>query len=132
MLSADQIQQLIKENKGLQQELQEVNYILEIKEQEIAELKKIAATTTEMRSLLDTRLDELEMMQNHIGKQQQRAEGAEDRELELQQELTAAIQLQYQYNDLFQQYTYVNTQLTDVQEELSAVKIYALENEQAL
>ena len=72
MLSADQIQQLIKENKGLQQELQEVNYILEIKEQEIAELKKIAATTTEMRSLLDTRLDELEMMQNHIGKQQQR------------------------------------------------------------
>ena len=34
MLSADQIQQLIKENKGLQQELQEVNYILEIKEQE--------------------------------------------------------------------------------------------------
>lgn len=122
MLSADQIQQLIKENKGLQQELQEVNYILEIKEQEIAELKKIAATTTEMRSLLDTRLDELEMMQNHIGKQQQRAEGAEDRELELQQELTAAIQLQHQYNDLFQQYTYVNTQLTDVQEELAAVK----------
>ena len=122
MLSADQIQQLIKENKGLQQELQEVNYILEIKEQEIAELKKIAATTTEMRSLLDTRLDELEMMQNHIGNQQQRAEGAEDRELELQQELTAAIQLQHQYNDLFQQYTYVNTQLTDVQEELAAVK----------
>ena len=122
MLSADQIQQLIKENKGLKQELQEVKYILEIKEQEIEKHKKIAATTTEMRSLLDTRLDELEMMQNHIGKQQQRAEGAEDRELELQQELTAAIQLQHQYNDLFQQYTYVNTQLTDVQEELAAVK----------
>jgi chromosome segregation ATPase len=122
MLSPDQIQQLIKENKSLQKELQEVNYILEIKEQEMAELKKIAATTTEMRSMLDTRLDELEMMQNQIGKQQQRAEGAEDRELELQQELTAAIQLQHQYNDLFQQYNYVNTQLTDVQEELAAVK----------
>ncbi len=122
MLSADQIQQLIVENESLQMQLHEVNYILEIKEQEIAELKKIASATTEMQSMLDTRLDELEMMQNHIGKQQQRAEGAEDRELELQQELTQAIQLQHQYNDLFQQYTYVNTQLTDIQEQLAAVK----------
>lgn len=122
MLSPEQIQQLIVENESLQAQLQEVNYILEIKEEELAEFKKIASAATEMRSLLDTRLDELQLMQNRIGKQQQQAEGAIDRELELQQELTQAIQLQHQYNDLFQQYTYVNTQLTDIQEELAAVK----------
>ena len=122
MLSPEQIQQLIVENESLQVQLQEVNYILQIKEEEIAELKKIALTTAEMRSIMDTRLDELQMMQNYIGKQQQKAAGAEDRELELQQELTEAIKLQHQYNDLFQQYTYVNTQLADVQEELAAVK----------
>lgn len=122
MLSPEQIQQLIAENESLQVQLQEVNYILQIKEEEIAELKKIALTTAEMRSIMDTRLDELQMMQNYIGKQQQKAAGAEDRELELQQELTEAIKLQHQYNDLFQQYTYVNTQLADVQEELAAVK----------
>lgn len=122
MLSTEQIQQLIVENESLQVQLQELDYILEIKEEELAEFKKIASAATEMRSMLDTRLDELQLMQNRIGKQQQQAEGAEDRELELQQELTQAIQLQHQYNDLFQQYTYVNTQLTDIQEELAAVK----------
>jgi hypothetical protein len=72
--------------------------------------------------MLDTQLDDMQLMQNHIGKQQRQAAGAEERELELQQELTQAIKLQHQYNDLFQQYTYVSTQLTDVQEELAAVK----------
>ena len=122
MLSPEQIQQLIAENESLQVQLLETNYILEIKEQEIAELKKIASAAIEMRSIMDTQLDELQLMQNRIGKQQQQAEGAEDRELELQQELTEAIKLQHQYNDLFQQYTYLNTQLADVQEELAAVK----------
>lgn len=122
MLSPEQIQQLIAENESLQVQINDLNYILSEKEEEIALLKKAASAATELRSMLDSQLDELHLMQNRIGKQQRQAAGAEERELELQQELTQAIQLQHQYNDLFQQYTYVNTQLADVQEELAALK----------
>lgn len=122
MLTPEQIQQLITENESLQVQVNDLNYILSEREEEIAQLKKTASAATELRSILDHQLDEMHLMQNRIGKHQQQAEGAEERELELQQELTQAIKLQHQYNDLFQQYTYVTTQLADVQEELTALK----------
>ncbi|MEI7735052.1 MAG: hypothetical protein WCI49_06270, partial [Ferruginibacter sp.] len=106
MLSADQIQQLITENESLQVQVNDLNYILNEREEEIAALKKAASAAAELRSMVDTQLDDMQLMQNHIGKQQRQAMGAEERELELQEELTQAIKLQHQYNDLFQQYTY--------------------------
>ena len=122
MLSAAQIQQLMAENESLQVQLQDLEYILKEREQEIAELKAGNATDAELRSLLDIQYDELQLMQNRIGKHQQKAAGAEEREFELQQELTQAVKLEQQYRDLFKQYTYINTQLEDLQEELAKVK----------
>ena len=122
MLSAAQIEQVIAENERLQVQLEELNYILLLREQEIAELKARALDGAELRSTLDMQLEELQLMQNRIGKHQQKAAGAEEREFELQQELTQAVKLEQQYTDLFQQYTYVNTQLEDVQTELAKVK----------
>jgi len=122
MLSAAQIEQVIAENERLQVQLEELNYILLLREQEIAELKARALDGAELRSTLDMQLEELQLMQNRIGKHQQKAAGAEEREFELQQELTQAVKLEQQYADLFQQYTYVNTQLEDVQTELAKVK----------
>jgi len=122
MLSTEQIQQLITENERLQVQLNDLNYILAEKEQEIAELKKNNSQDAELRSMLDMQLDELHLMQNRIGKQQQQAAGAEEREFELQQELTQAAKLQQQYSELFQQYTYITTQLDDVQQELIKLK----------
>jgi dynactin complex subunit len=122
MLSAEQIQQIITENERLQVQINDLNYLLSEREQEIAELKKFRSDETALRSMLDLQLDELQVMQNRIGKQQQQAAGAEEREFELQQELTQAARTQQQYSELFQQYTYVNTQLDDVQQELLKVK----------
>jgi chromosome segregation ATPase len=122
MLSAAQIQQLLVENEQLHIQLEELNYILLQREQEIAGLKQNAADDTELRSMLDMQLDELHLMQNRIGKHQQQAAGAEEREFELQQELTGFARLQQQYNELFQQYTYTSTQLEDIQSELAKVK----------
>ncbi|MEI9955838.1 MAG: hypothetical protein WDM90_05895 [Ferruginibacter sp.] len=121
-LSTEQIQQLMAENERLSVEVQELNYLLDIREKEIAELKQNNASDAELRSMLDMRLDELQLMQNRIGKQQRQAAGAEEREFELQQELTQAARTQQQYNDLFQQYTYINTQLEDLQEQITKLK----------
>lgn len=122
MLSAKQIEQIITENESLATEVQELNEILAIKEEEIALLKKGTVSDVELRSLMDLQLDELHMMQNRIGKHQQKEAGAEQREFELQQELTDAAKLNQQYNELFSQYTYTATQLEDVQQELAKLK----------
>ena len=130
MLSPDQLKQLIEENNSLQVQLEEVNTVLLIREQELAILKENAAKASELQSRLDAQLDELHCMQDHIGKKEQQAEGAEERELELQQELTEALRLQHTYNDLLQQHTYLYTQLSDIQEELSALKSRNLQLQQ--
>ena len=78
MLSAAQIQQLIAENESLQVQLEELNYILLQREQQIAGLKENNAADAELRSMLDMQLEELQLMQNRIGKHQQKAAGAEE------------------------------------------------------
>jgi len=122
MLSAQQIQQLLSENEHLQAQLQEANEILALREEELAMVREQAAEAAALRSQLDIHLEELKTMQNFIGRQQQKAAGAEERELELQQEITATIPLAHQYDELLHQYHYITTQLTDIQEELAAVK----------
>ena len=122
MISSEQIQQIVAENESLQAEVLELNEILVIREEEIAELKKNASSDTELRSMMDLQLDELHLMQNRIGKHQRQAEGAEERELELYHELTQVTKLQQQYSELFQQYTYTIAQLEDIQAELAKVK----------
>ena len=122
MLSADQIQAIQVQNQSLHAEVQELNEILAIKEEELAELRKKGDENAALRSMVDIHLEELQFMQNRIGKHQQKAAGAEDREMELHEELTQAAKVQHQYNDLLRQYTYINTQLDDVQEELTKVK----------
>lgn len=122
MLTPEQVQQIIADNNSLQAEVNELNEILAIKEEEIIELRKIASETTALRSMVDIHLEELQFMQNRIGKHQQKAAGAEERELELHQELTGAARVQQQYTELFQQYTYTSAQLEDIQQELTKVK----------
>jgi chromosome segregation ATPase len=122
MLSEGQIQILIAENEKLQAEVEELNEILAIKEESIAELKKIALSNAEIRSKMDMQQEEIEILQNRIGQQKQKSAGAEQREFELHQELTAAAKEHHQYTDLLQQYTYINIQLTDVQEQVAALK----------
>jgi chromosome segregation ATPase len=122
MLSEGQIQILIAENEKLQAEVEELNEILAIKEEAIAELKKIAISNAEIRSKMDMQQEEIEILQNRIGQQKQKSAGAEQREFELHQELTAGAKEHHQYTDLLQQFTYVNIQLNDVQEQVTTLK----------
>ena len=114
MLSGEHVKQLVQENEYLQAQLEDINMVLAEREEELQLLKQNAAEATELRSRLDLQLEELHSMQNHLGKKEQQAEGAEEREFELQQELTAAAKLQQQYNELVTHYTYIQTQLIDL------------------
>jgi chromosome segregation ATPase len=115
MLTQEHLQQLVQENELLQVQLEELNMILTSREEELEMLKRNAADAAELRSQLDIRLDELHSMQNQIGKKERQALGAEERELELHQELTEAARLQQQYDELLGNYSYVQAQFTDLQ-----------------
>ena len=118
MLSQEQLYQLIAENESLQVQLKELNEILSEREEELEIWKKNAAEAAELRSMLDVQLDEFQTMQNQIGEKQQQVEGAVERELELEQELTEAAKLQQLYNNLLQEYSYAQAQLNEIQAQL--------------
>lgn len=127
MLSEDHIKQLISENEFLQVQLEEVNGVLAEREKELDELRSAQSEAARLRSLLDTRLDELHSMQNFIGEQEQQVMGAEEREIQLQKELTEAVRLQQQYNELVGHYAYIQAQLEDVQARLTELNNRNLE-----
>ena len=122
MLSDQQIKQLLNENETLLAELKEANEILGIKEEELALLKEESASVAELQSLYQNRLNDLGIMQNYIGIKQQQAEGAAEREKELQAELTDAYGLKGEYDALLQEYAALRSELNDTKMQLSRLK----------
>ena len=121
MLSEEQIKKLVSVNESLQAQMEDLNTVLNEREKELDILKKSIAEATILRSKLDVQLDEIQSIQNRLSEKQQQAKGAEEREIELQQELTEAARLQNQCNDLAKQYAYLHTQFTDIQSQLTEV-----------
>ncbi len=118
MMSQDQVFQMIKENENLQAQVKELNEILFEREEELEWLKKNAGDVALLRSTIEGQLDEFHSMQNEIGERQQQVEGAAEREMEMEQELSGAAKLQRLYNELLQEYAYSQAQLNDVQLQL--------------
>jgi chromosome segregation ATPase len=122
MLSEEQIKKIISANESLQVQLADANAMLAAREQEIDYLSTELAEATALRSKLDGQLDEIESMRNSLGQKQQAAKGAEEREIELQQELTRMAGLNKEYSELLQDYAYLQSQFKDIQAQLTALK----------
>ena len=121
MLAEDQIKKIISLNDSLQVQLEDANTMLAAREKEIDYLNSELAEATALRSRLDGQLGEIESFQNKLGIKQQQALGAEEREIELQQELTEMARLNKQYNELIQDYAYLQSQFKDIQAQLAAL-----------
>ena len=121
MLTEDQIKKIISLNDSLQVQLEDANTMLAAREKEIDYLNSELAEATALRSRLDGQLGEIESFQNKLGIKQQQALGAEEREIELQQELTEMARLNKQYNELIQDYAYLQSQFKDIQAQLATL-----------
>lgn len=121
MLTEDQIKKIISSNDSLQIQLEDANMMLAAREKEIEYLAAELAEATALRSKLDGQQGEIDSIQNKLGVKLKQAQGAEERELELQQELTEMARLNRKYNDLIQDYAYLQSQLYDVQAQLAAL-----------
>ena len=121
MLTEDQIKKIISSNDSLDIQLEDANMMLAAREKEIEYLNTELAEATALRSKLDGQQGEIDSIQNKLGIKLQQAQGAEEREFELQQELTEMARLNKKYNDLVQDYAYLQSQLGDVQLQLTAL-----------
>jgi prefoldin subunit 5 len=121
MLSEEQIKRLVSANESLQVQLGDVNTVLAEREKEIEILKKEIADATELRSKIEAKLAEIESMQERLEKKDQKVIGAEEREFELQQELTEAARQHIKHNELVQQYAYLQSQFEDIRAQLAEV-----------
>ena len=60
-------------------------------------------------------------MRNRLGEKQQVVTGSEIREYELHKELTELAELKTQYNELLQDYAYLQSQFKDIRAQLATV-----------
>lgn len=121
MLSAEQIKKMISANKSLQIQLEDANAVLAVRDKEIEFLHNELAEATALRSKMEGWQEEIEGFQYLLYKKEQQAVGAVEREIGLQQELTELAGLNNTYNELLQDYAYLNSQLTDTQARLTAL-----------
>lgn len=121
MLSAEQIKKLISVNESLQVQLEDINAILAAREEEIAFLHAALANATALRSEMDGQQDEIESFRYQLYKKDQQAEGAVDREISLQQELTEMARLNNKYNELLRDHADLSSRFTDVQDQVTVL-----------
>lgn len=122
MLSEEQIKKIISANESLQVQLADANAMLAAREQEIDYLNTELNEAVALRSRLDGQENEIESIKNRLGQNQLAAKGAEEREIELQQELTEMALLKRQYNELLQDYAYLQSQYKEILNEISFLK----------
>lgn len=132
MLTEEQIKQLVSANDSLQVLLADANAMLAAREQEIAFLNTELAEAVALRSRLDGQLAEIESIETRLNNKQQAAKGAEERELELHQELTGMALLNKNYSELQQDYAYLQSQYKDILTRLTDVQQYNIQLEQAV
>jgi len=122
MTAEEELEFLKSENQLLNIQLEEMNAILFEKEEQIAFLKKNDTDIAALQSRMEGQLYDLQQMQDIIGKKQQQAEGASEREAALNNELAVAYSLQEKYDYLLTEYTYAQTQLQDIQHTIAEIK----------
>lgn len=130
MISEDQLRKIISANESLQVQLDDANAVLAAREQEIDYLHNELSEAAALRSKLEGQMNEIESIQEQIYKKDQQAVGAIEREIELQHELTDYAKLNKEYNELIQDYAYLQSRFKDIQAQLTTLDARNFELEQ--
>lgn len=116
--SDELLQRLKKENEELQFELKDLQYLIEVKEEELASLQSAAKQISELQSKLDIKLYEIEQIQQHLDDAQQKSAGALQRENALEEELIQNVAIEKSYYEIKDKYTTTKSALEDVYREM--------------
>ena len=112
------LQQLQAENDRLREELSDYRERVGHQTETIRELSGQAAAGTVIRSYYDLQNDELLRLREYIRELMQRAEGAAERESELEKQVSLAVSSSHKLDDIRSQYNYLQAELSDLHERL--------------
>jgi len=118
MLSEKQLDILRSENELLQIQLDDVNQMIQIREEELELLRNRAREAAAMQSQLDQNLHEFEQMQLHLGKCQQKNSGQSERLEALENELYQSIKEQLDAAETVKHFNSMEANLIDTSNEL--------------
>lgn len=125
MISENLVNQLKSDNEHLQIQLEDLNYMIQARVEELEILRKTAAHAVLLQSRLDQNLNELDQMQNLIGEQTQLKEGAFRREASLEEEMFQSIEMEKEYYTIREQFASTKAALTDMNNQMAdAVQLY--------
>ncbi len=125
MLTDKQIQALRSENELLQIQLDDVNMMIEVREEELELLRHRAQEAAAMQSRLDNNLNEFDQMQRSLGDIQQKNSGNLQRLEEMENELFESVKEQIKYADSLKEFNSVEANLLDTNNELQeAATVY--------
>lgn len=112
------LQEMARENEQLQRELKELEYLIEMKEEELLELKQAVASISEIQSRLSMNMDEVDMIREKMTRQKELILAAQKREHALEEEIIYSIETEKNYYELKEEYQCVMNMLETQQEEL--------------
>ncbi len=118
MIPEEEIKKLKSENEYLQLQLQDVNYMLSVREEELELLREKAKQAVQMKSTLEVNYNELAQMQTIIGKTQQQIFGAAKREAAIEDELIQSVQIEKAYYNTKKDLASITAAFTDVDSKL--------------
>jgi hypothetical protein len=125
MQREDYIKDLKQENEDLQFQLKDLEYLIQLKEEELADLKKASQHVAELQSKIDQNLYQFEQMQLHISDEQHKLQGALKREASMEQELIDVIGIEKSYYEIKEEFISTKTALQDINEQMNeAASIY--------
>jgi chromosome segregation ATPase len=116
-----QLAQLQSENAYLRTLAAEYKYIANSKETEWRELSLKTINNIPLQSNLENQLMEIKLLQGHIRELQQQIEGGLTRETELNRQFGTGDNYVYQNDDLKSQLYSLQSELTDLKEQLQRV-----------
>ena len=125
MLTEKQIKALRSENELLQIQLDDVNMIIQVREEELDLLRERAREAAAMQSKLDNNLNEFDQMQRSLGDIQQKNSGHTERLEEMENELYESVKEQIRYADSLKEFNSLEANLLDTNNELQeAAAVY--------
>jgi len=137
MLSGDELLRIKNENELVKVQLGDLDYMIQVREEELEMLRKKALEAIELKSMLDNRLLELEQLQINLLDYRRREDGSINREKITEEEILLSINIEKEYYVLTEKLTSARSELEYVQSELADkkdlhLKIERLEKEVAM
>lgn len=123
MSSLPTIEDLNKENQELRKEIAELNYLLELKQEELNEARTAVEEINLLKSKLEDQLFAFEQMQLHLEDQQRKTEGLSKREAALEEEVISSISMEKSYYELLNELGSMKAALTDAYDKLEEIPL---------